>query len=185
MPVVVAPLYGFALGVLFARAASEELARTRSAIGSRALTVAWLFGVLVFGPACGYFLAFFPDWSYAYFVNAEGRPIALDMAALVVVVASPAGGLAAFARAAAARRRAALTRGIAVPSVGATAFVLLLLPRLKVYATFSQFHGDFGTEPLVGSPVGYALVWMALIVVVAAAWSARLLRRIAETLESN
>lgn len=185
MPVVVAPFYGFALGVLFARAASEELARTRSAIGSRAFAVAWLFGVLVLGPACGYFLAFFPDWAYAYFLNAEGRPIALDMTALVIVVASPALGVAAFARAAAARRRSSLNRGVAIPSVGATAFVLLLLPRLKVYATHAQFQGDFGTEPLVGSPVGYALVWMALIVAVAAAWSVRLLRRFAEALESN
>lgn len=185
MPVVVASLYGFALGVFFARTASEELARTRGAIGSRALPVVGLFGVLVWGPACGYFLAFFPDWSYAYFLNAEQRPIALDMAAVLIASASPAIGFASFARIATSRRTSALTRGVAVPSIAATVFVLLLAPRLRLYATHAQFHGDFGTEPLVGSPVGYALVWMAIVAAVAAAWTARLLRRFAESLDAH
>lgn len=185
MPVAVAPLYGFALGVLFARAASEEFARTRGAIGSRALPVTGLFGVLVYGPACAYFLAFFPDWSYAYFVDAEHRPIALDMAAVLLASLSPVTGLAAFARSAASRRTDALTRGIAAPSIGATLFVLVLLPRLRLYATHAQFHGDFGTERLVGSPVGYALVWMSLVAIAAAAWTLVLLRRFADTVDSN
>src|ERR1051325_4532687 len=140
MPVVVAPLYGFALGVLFARAASEELARTRSAVGSSALPVVGLFGALVWGPACGYFLAFFPDWSSAYFVNSEHRSVALDMAATLVAAASPAIGFASFARSATSRRGNVLTRGIAVPVIVATLFILLLLPRLRLYATHAQFH---------------------------------------------
>lgn len=183
MPVVVAPLYGFALGVLFARAASEELARTRGIIGSRSLLVAGLFGTLVWGPACGYFLAFFPDWSYAYVLNAEHRSVALDMAAVLVVSASPAVGFSSLAHLAASRRGEALTRGVAIPAIAATAFVLLLLPRLKLYATHAQFHGDFGTEPLVGSPVGYALVWMAVVAATAAAWTVRLLRSFAEAVD--
>jgi hypothetical protein len=180
---VVAPLYGFALGVLFARAASEELARTRGVVGSHSFLVVGLFGVLVWGPACGYFLAFFPDWSYAYVLNAEHRSVALDMAAVLVATASPAAGFSSFGRLAASRRGEALTRGAAVPALAATAFVLLLLPRLKLYATHAQFHGDFGTEPLVGSPVGYALVWMAVVAATATAWTVRLLRRFAETLD--
>jgi hypothetical protein len=183
MPVVVAPLYGFALGVLFARAASEELARTHGAIGSRSLLVVVLFGMLVWGPAGGYFLAFFPDWAYAYFLNAEHRPVALDMAAVLIASASPAIGFSSFAGLAASRRAEALTRGVAVPAIAATVFVLLLLPRLKLYATHAQFHGDFGTEPLVGSPVGYALVWMAVIAATATSWTVRLLRRLAETID--
>ena len=173
------------MGVVFARAASEELARTRSAVGSRALAISWLFGILVYGPACGYFVAFFPDWSYAYFVNPEGRPIALDMTIVLVSAASPAAGLWSFARTAGARHGNALARAIAVPSVAATAFVLLLLPRLRLYATYAQFHGDFGTEALVGSPVGYALVWMALITTGASVWTVRLLRRFAEVIDTN
>jgi hypothetical protein len=185
MPAIVAPLYGFALGVLYARAASEELARTRGAVGSRALPVAGLFGVLVYGPACAYFIAFFPDWSYGYFVDAEHRPVALDMAAVLLASLSPVIGFSALSRSAASRRGTVLTRSLAAPSLAATAFVLLLLPRLRLYATHAQFHGDFGTEPLVGSPVGYALVWMALVVTAAAAWTVQLLRRFAEATDSN
>jgi hypothetical protein len=185
MPAIVAPLYGFALGVLFARAASEELARTRGAVGSRALPVTGLFGVLVYGPVCAYFIAFFPDWSYGYFVDAEHRPVVLDMAAVLLASLSPVIGFALFARSAGSRRGYLLTRGMAIPSVAATTFVLLLLPRLRLFATHAEFHGDFGTEPLVGSPVGYALVWMALVTTAAAAWTVQLLRRFTEAIESN
>jgi hypothetical protein len=139
----------------------------------------------VWGPAGGYFLAFFPDWSYAYFLNAEHRSVALDMAAVLIVSASPVVGFSSFAGLAASRRSEALTRGVTVPAIAATAFVLLLLPRLKLYATHAQFHGDFGTEPLVGSPVGYALVWMAVVAVAATAWTVQLLRRFAESVDAH
>ena len=47
MPVAVAPLVGIALGVLFAWAGMEELARVGGSSGSRSLVVASLFGVTV------------------------------------------------------------------------------------------------------------------------------------------
>src|SRR5262245_13626208 len=77
MPVVAAPLFGFALGIAFAWAGTEELARLDGSPASRSLVIAGLFGVLVYAPACGYFTAFFPDWSYAYLVDAERRSAAL------------------------------------------------------------------------------------------------------------
>jgi hypothetical protein len=107
------------------------------------------------------------------------------MTAVLLASASPALGFWSFARVATSRRTETLTRGVAVPSIAATAFVLLLLPRLRLYATHAQFHGDFGTEPLVGSPVGYALVWMSVVAAAAAAWTVRLLRRFADALDPH
>jgi hypothetical protein len=185
MPVVAAPLLGFSLGVVFAWAGSEEIARLGGSVTSRALVVAALFGALVYAPACGYFEAFFPDWSYAYFLDSEVRPAALDLGLLVVNGLSVPLGLAAFSRAAASRRTAALARGAAVPAAVAALFVLAMLPRLRIFASFAQFHGDFGTEPLTGSPVGYALIWMTGVVAFAAAWTARVLRRLAEPDTAN
>jgi len=180
MPVAVAPLFGIALGALFAWAGMEELARVGGSVASRSLVVAGLFGVIVYAPACGYFEAFFPDWSYAYWLEAEQRPIALDLALVVADAISVPLGLALFARSAAARRTAALARGVAIPSFVAVLSLLAMLPRLRIFGTYAEFHGDFGTEPLTGSPAGYALIWMVAIVVAAAAWTLPLLRRLSE-----
>jgi hypothetical protein len=113
MPVVAAPLLGLSLGVLFAWAGAEEIARSGGAATSRSLLVAVLFGLLVYAPACGYFPAFFPDWSYAYALDAERRPVALDMLLVLSCALCPAGGFAMFARAAASRRDRVLARGAA------------------------------------------------------------------------
>jgi hypothetical protein len=180
MPVAVAPLIGIALGALFAWAGTEELSRVGGSITSRSLVVAALFGLLVYAPACGYFEAFFPDWSYAYWLDAQKRPVVLDLALVLADGLSVPFGLALFARSAAARRTAAVARGIAVPSLVAGLALIAMLPRLRIFGTYAEFHGDFGTEPLTGSPAGYALIWMVGIVSVAAAWTLRVLRRLAE-----
>jgi hypothetical protein len=185
MPVVAAPLFGLSLGVLFAWAGAEEIARASGAATSRSLIVALLFGLLVYAPACGYFPAFFPDWSYAYLLDAERRPVALDMLIVLSCALSPAAGLSALARAAASRRDRALARGAAIPGIVAAAFLVALLPRLRIYGTYAEFHGDFGTEALTGSPVGYALIWMSVVVLGAAAWTVRLLRAIAQASNAN
>ncbi len=180
MPIVAAPLFGFSLGIVFAWAGCDELARLGSGITSRSLVVTALFGVLVYAPTCGYFQAFFPDWSYAYLLDAERRPVVLDLATLLVDALSPAVGLVLFSRAAAARRSATLARAAAVPALVAALFILSMLSRLRVFGTYAQFHGDFGTEPLTGSPIGYALVWMTAIVTGATAFTIHVLRRLGE-----
>jgi hypothetical protein len=180
MPVAVAPLFGIALGALFAWAGMEELARVGGSVSSRSLAVAALFGALVYAPACGFFEAYFPDWSYAYWLDARERPAALDLALVVIDALSVPFGLAAFARSAASRRTAALARGVAIPSFLGGLALISMFPRLRIFGTYAEFHGDFGTEPLTGSPVGYALIWMLAIVATAATWTLQILRRLSE-----
>jgi hypothetical protein len=180
VPVAIAPLIGIALGALFAWAGTEELSRVGGSVTSRALVVAGLFGLLVYAPACGYFEAFFPVWSYAYLLDAQKRPVALDLALVIADGLSVPLGLSMFARSAAARRTAALARGVAVPSLIASLALIAMLPRLRIFGTYAEFHGDFGTEPLTGSPAGYALIWMVGIVSVTAAFTLRVLRRLSE-----
>jgi hypothetical protein len=180
MPVAVAPLFGIALGALFAWAGMEELARVGGSVSSRSLVVAALFGALVYAPACGFFEAFFPDWSYAYWLDARQRPVALDLALVVADALSVPLGLALFARSAASRRTASLARGVAIPSFVAGLSLLAMFPRLRIFGTYAEFYGDFGTEPLTGSPAGYALIWMLAIVAAAAAFTLQVLRRLSE-----
>src|SRR6478672_4388764 len=115
MPVVAAPLFGFALGAIFAWASAEEIGRVGGSVTSRSLVVVSLFGFLVFAPACGYFQAFFPDWSYAYFLDAEQRPVALDFALVILDGSSAPIGFALMSRSAAARRSGAVARAAAIP----------------------------------------------------------------------
>lgn len=185
MPVVAAPLFGLSLGIVFAWAGAEELARAGGNAVSRSLAVAASFGILVYAPACGYFHAFFPDWSYAYFLDGERHSVALDLALLLTDGLSIPVGLSLVSRAAATRRASTLLRAASIPTAIALLSLIAALPRLRVFATYAEFHGDFGTEPLTGSPVGFALIWMTAVVVCAAAWTIRVLRRLASAARAN
>lgn len=180
MPVVAGPLFGFSLGVVFAWAATAEIARAGGAVTSRALLVVGLFGVLVYAPACAYLVAFFPDWSYAYLFDAQKRPPIFDAALVLIDASSAPAGFLLLARPAAHGRMPTLARGAAVPALIATAFVLSMLSRLRVYGTYAQFHGDFGTTPASGGPVGWAVLWLSAVAVGAAAWTVLVLRRFSE-----
>lgn len=176
VPAAAAPLIGFLIGAAFAWVASEELARDGS-IGARALTVVSLFGLLVFAPIAGYFLAFAPDWSYAYLVDSQRLPSAADLGWVLLDAASVPAGFARGARHARVRRSAPLMRLIALPAAAASCLVLVALPRLGVHASYAQFHGDFGTRPVSGSPLGHALLAMTLVLLAGVSVTVVWLRR--------
>jgi hypothetical protein len=186
MPAFVAPLIGFLLGVAFAWAAADEIASDpTSVLGSRALVVAVLFGVLVFAPASGYFVAFDGDWAFAYLVNTQRMPSAVVLA-LVLVDASavPAGFL--FAAPHARRRRIGTVLTLAaVPGLLTLLCMLIFSRRLGVAGTWSQFHGDFGTRSVAGTPLGWALLWMNGVLGVAVALTVRELRRMSASVRGR
>lgn len=162
VPAPAAPFVGFLLGAAFAWVAAEELARD-GGVGARTLTVVASFGLLVYAPIAGYFLAFAPDWSYAYLVDSQRLPGAVDTGWILLDAASVPAGFARAARHARVKRTGPIMRLVAIPAAVALAMVLALLPRLGVHATYAQYHGDFGTRPISGSPLGFALLSMTLI----------------------
>ena len=178
MPAFVAPLIGFLLGVAFAWAASDEIASDpTSVLGSRALVVSVLFGVLVFAPASGYFVAFDGDWAFAYLVNTQQMPSAVVLALVLVDASSVPAGFVFAAPHARRRRLGAVLALAAVPGGLAALCTLIFSRRLGVAATYSQFHGDFGTRSVTGTALGYALVWMNGILALAVSLTVRELRR--------
>jgi hypothetical protein len=179
MPAPTAPLIGFVLGIAFAWAAADELGRAAGAgTTSRSLVVVTLFSLLVFAPVSAYFLAFSPDWSYAYFVDSERLPSAVDLGLVLLDAASVPAGFAIAARRASSRRLGTLVQIGALPALAAGVFLLIASPRLAVSASYAQFHGDFGTRSLAGSPLGYAVLWMGLVLLGSVAWTSRSLRRL-------
>jgi hypothetical protein len=177
-----APLLAFTLGVIFAWAASDELARTgSSSVGSRALIVVAVFGLLVPVPIAAYFLALAQDWSYAYLVEGDRLTVALDMSLVLATAAAVPAGFRVAARSAASRELRATVGLTTGPLILTAVLIAALLPRLSVYGTYAQYHGDFGTRPVAGSFVGTALLWTNAVLLGAALWTYRCLQRLAST----
>jgi hypothetical protein len=166
VPVLVALPLGLSLGIGFAWAARRELRRAPAREGSRGFAVALLFAICVFSPTSAYFLAFEPDWCLAYLIDTARASAALVPGLLLLTVTSvPAGfllGNALLRRSDEANLLRLLGAG-AVVTLGA---VMLGLRRFAVQGSYAQFHGDFGTQPLAGSSLGYAILllgfWLAV-----------------------
>jgi hypothetical protein len=178
MPAPIAPLLGWVVGLTFAWAASEPASRSTSAPSGKTLLVVILFSLLVYAPICSYFLAFAPDWSYAYLVDSERLPSAVDLALVLVNAASVPVGFLLGARRVQGRALNSLTRLAFAPCVLALLFLAVTIKRLGVEASYAQYHGDFGIQPLAGSPLGYGVLWMLAVLTGAVAWTSHCLRKL-------
>ena len=179
MPAPIAPLVGFVLGVCFAWAAAGRGSHASAAdLTGRPLLIVSLFSFLVFAPVCVYFAAFAPDWSYAYLIDSHRLPGAVDLAAILVDVASVPAGFGVATRRARDRKPGVHLRVAALPLLLGATFIVAAFPQLGVHATYAQYHGDFGTQSVAGSPLGYALLWMDCILLLGAGFTARALRRL-------
>jgi hypothetical protein len=175
VPALVGPLLGFALGVALAWAARRGAPRESDALLGPPTQVAALMGCLVYGPACAYFLAFATDWSLSYAVDSGAVPSAvLLVLALIDAVAVPAGFQAGHR---AAKRRAVRWHvPLGLVPVGIAMGMLATSQRaLRLDGTFQQVSSAFGTRPVVGGPLGYAITWMAAMVGAGAVIAARYL----------
>src|SRR5262245_30837899 len=70
VPAPLAPLLGFSLGVLLAWFARPEVIPDEPTWDRSALAVV-LYAVLVYAPACAYFVIFAGDWSFAYHLDSR------------------------------------------------------------------------------------------------------------------
>ncbi|MGC4092118.1 MAG: hypothetical protein QM756_30400 [Polyangiaceae bacterium] len=177
MPAPIGPLLGLALGAFFAWVLNDGAPRGKSTLALPPLALVSLFGLLVFAPAAAYFIAFEPDWAYAYLVDGSRRLGALHAAVLLCDVVSLPLGFVLLVYSARGPTFAQLLRLLGAPLLASGVFVVVLFPRLSVQATYAQFHGDFGTRAVAGGPLGYALIWTTLVLSGAAAWTAHSLKR--------
>ena len=175
----ISPLIGLLLGLLFAWASSPPQPGARAGLSSRALLLVILFSLLVFAPICSYFLAFAPDWSYAYLLDSEQLPSTVDLALVLINAASIPGGYLLGSQLLRTRPASRITRLAFVPALLSLFFVAVTIRRLGVDASYAQYHGDFGTRPLAGSPLGYSVLWMLVVLSGATAWTAHYLKQMA------
>lgn len=171
MPALSAPLLGFALGAGLFWSAAHELARQIRPIAGHALLVAAILGLAAYAPAVAFLINAQPDWAYAYLFPAKALPRWLGAFLVLLSGASVPLGFGLALRA--SRGRPAFAqRWVWIPLGLALAPLLVLASRLRVAATFEQFHGEFGTRALLEGPLGYLLGWLTLTLL-AAIWCAR------------
>jgi hypothetical protein len=92
--------------------------------------------------------------------------------------ASVVAGFAAAAPLARSSKLGPLGALFATPIVLLVLLVLGLQKRLGTSASYAQFHGGFGTEPITRTDLGRGLLWMLAVLVLGIAWSVRLLRKV-------
>lgn len=178
MPCLIAPWISLLTGIGFAWASADELSRSgKGAVGSRGLIVAILFGVALPAPAVAFFLTVAPDWSWAYLISPGEFSRGLEFGVTLISGAAPPVGFLLCADAAAARRFRPVARLAAIPMTAIAALLAAFTPRWAVYATYSQYHGSFGTRPLGGSWLGYALLWSVFVLAAATLWTLQALIR--------
>ena len=174
VPAPVAPWIGLLIGIAFALASTNELARSPSgAIGTRGLLVASLFGLAIAGPCAAYFLTVAPDWSWAYLLAPGDLTRAMDFGAALCAAASVPAGYLLSARAAGARNLRPIARLALIPALITALLTASFAHRWSVYATYSQYHGSFGARPLAGSWLGYSVLWSAFVIAASSAWALR------------
>lgn len=176
VPAPLGPLIGFSLGALLARLGAREGdadSRRRARRQSGAIA---LFAALVYAPICAYFLVFAPDWSLAYIVDSRSVP---SVFALVLVAADAASVIVGAELTRRLARRGAPSAAAAIASAAVASALLFLViyrARLRVEGSFQQVQHDYGTRPVFGGPLGYAIVWMALVLAAGFALTLRTLR---------
>jgi hypothetical protein len=180
VPLPFAPLIGLALGVAFAWIAAPELSRDEGPIvASRPFAIVVAFASLVWLPIVGYFAAFHGDWAYLYVVAWRRVPSAVDLGLVLFAGAAVVLGFWSVVRPVRKRRFGPVVGMLVAPAALAAAGLTAAARRLAVSGTYAQFHGDFGTQPIGTSALGQGVLVMGAILVLAVAWTARSLARMA------
>lgn len=173
VPAFLGPLVGLPVGALLAWLVASDPQRDERHVAARARVVVAAFGALVYAPICAYFLLFAGDWSYAYLVPSARVPSAVELLLVVVDAGSVVAGFSIGRRV--LRRHAVrpLLFLVLFPAAMAMITVVVLFRRLRVDATYRQYHAVFGLEPIAGGAIGYGILWMLAMLFVGLAVTAR------------
>lgn len=179
MPLPLAPIVAALLGVVFALVGRDEVRRSNTATSrTRGFLLVCLAAFGLLAPALGYFLAFYPDWAWAYLVPGSRVPSAIDLgAALVAVGVAP---LTFVWTASALRRHAVreLVRGAGALVVVLAVATAALGPRLIVAGTYTAFRDGYDLLPVGGTSLGISILWIDACLLGGLAWAASRLRAI-------
>ncbi|MBI2392940.1 MAG: hypothetical protein HYV09_25370 [Deltaproteobacteria bacterium] len=177
MPLPLAPIVAALVGVAFALVGRDEVRRSTSApTSTRGFLVTTIASFALLAPAVGYFLAFYPDWAWAYLVPGSRVPSAVDL--LATLLAAACAPLSFVWTASALRRHAVreLVRGAGALVVLLAVATALLGPRLVVAATYTAFREGYDLAPVGGTSLGVSILWIDGCLIAGLVWAASRLR---------
>ena len=181
VPIPLAIFVGILLGLAFARAAHHSLAQgTEGPHTSPTFALVSAFGLLILAPVTGMSVAMSPDWALCYVVDSQRAPVISETLSVMLAALSVPMSYLWGAVLAGRRRLGLLTRHIAVTACVTILLCALLWKRMSVQATYPQFHGDFGVQPVAGSNLGYAILWMLILLCLATVWTLVALTRLGQ-----
>lgn len=172
MPIFTGPFVGFALGSGLAFIVQAGPAPAER----RIRTVLWLFTGLVFMPICAYFASFWGDWAMAYVADIRSVPLAVLLLILALDGASVWGGFKTSQELAGRGYPRHAILALLLPLSAVAAFIIFFRDRLRIEGSYRQIQHQFGTQSIVGSPLGYALLWMNGLLIAGFVYSALRLR---------
>jgi len=172
VPIPLVLWVGLLLGLAFARAASGVLSQTGNAgLSSPAFPIVSVFAVLVYAPVVGFSVSLAPDWACAYLIDTQRLPAAFETFSVVFAASSAVLGFIWGAEPSARRHWNVIGRRMILVGIALVTTMAPLIPRFKVQATFTQYRGDFGIRPIAGTELGYALLWMLVLLGLAGTWT--------------
>lgn len=182
MPLPLAPILAALVGLALALVGRDEARRTGAHVTTlRGFAIATLVSVTLIAPATGYFVSFYPDWAYAYFVAAAAIPSAIDLLAVLAVGAATIGAYVLTVGALRRQSAHSLTRWAVGLLVALVALGMLLAPRFLVITTTEAFR-EGGDKPSIGgSSLGVSILWIDGCVAAGLVWAGRQLRRSARS----
>ncbi len=184
MPALLGPLIGFALGVVFAWISVSKAGRDRLIVRHRGALLSGAYGLLIFAPVCGYFIAFAPDWSVAYWFDGAAMVTPWGLLWVLLDASSPALGFLLATRNEHAKA-SFMIRLASGPVLLGLALFVVSYRRLGTYGTYRQFHGDFGVHHVSGTPLGHALMWMLPILALGTLWTLYCMRGLSRTASTS
>ena len=163
---------GLLLGLAFARAAHGILSQaSMSSLSSPVFPIVTAFALLVYAPLAGIALALAPDWACAYFIDSQHIPAGFETFSVLFAALSVVLGYHWGAAPSARGRWNIVGRRLILVGLAFAVTLAAIFSRLKVHATYAQYHGDFGIRPLSGSELGYALIWLLIVFGLGVTWT--------------
>jgi uncharacterized membrane protein len=181
MPILFAPFISAFIGLLYAIFGRDEIRRTtQPAHQTRGFLFSMLSAILLVAPLAGYFLAFYPDWSYAYFLSSAKVPSAFD---LLFVLFSCAILPLSYVWSANTLRRYALqifVQGIASLVFLFVVLFVMLAQRLSVAGDYHSFTHRFEMPLLSHSSLGLSIFLLDGCFLFGVFWVSMQLRKLAQ-----
>lgn len=141
-------------------------------MGTRGFLIVAIVAFVLLAPAVFYFLAFYPDWAWAYLLPGSRVPSAVDL--IAAVVAAALAPVAFLWTAAALRRHAVreLVRGASALVVLLAIVTALLGPRMTVAGTYTAYREGYDLLPAAGTSLGVSILWVDACLIAGLLWAA-------------